>query len=159
MVGIFDALSPWLEIILTILGFASAVYPIGRWIINRFNKRQDEFEIAITKAIGTDRKIITDAVDSAKSEIKGVKENQNRLHNDVVRVDDKVSNMDDKLDKHMIWSSSATTQMQTQIENNTKQIVKNDDRIDDLYRGLSRVQEPYTAFKKTDPDKNEEEVE
>jgi vacuolar-type H+-ATPase subunit I/STV1 len=157
LVGIFDTLSPWIEILLTILGFASAIYPVGRWAVKAFNKRQDKFEATIKEAIGADRKAITDVVESAKSDIKEVKDNQDRLHNDVVRVDEKVGNMDDRLDKHMLWTTGITNRMQTQIENNTRLIVKNDDRIDNVYTRLAVNPEPYTPFKKTEADKDEEE--
>jgi hypothetical protein len=157
LVGIFDTLSPWIEILLTILGFASAIYPVGRWAVKAFNKRQDKFEATIKEAIGADRKAITDVVESAKSDIKEVKDNQDRLHNDVVRVDEKVVNMDEKMDKHMIWSTTVSTKMQTQIENNTRRIARNDDRIDNFYTGIRKDSLPYTPFKKTEADKDEEE--
>lgn len=145
MVAFFDALSPWFEIILTILGFASAIYPVARWIVNQFNKRQDRFEISIKNAIGEERKQITDTLEVAKEDMNEVKDSQGQLRGDIIRVDAKVDNIDNKLDKHIVWSSGTTNRMQTQIENNFNRLERNDNRIDNIYSGLTRRHEEQDA--------------
>lgn len=135
------SIGPWFEILVTIVGFATAIYPVARWIVQQFNKRQDKFEITMKNAIGQERKEITDVLQVAKDDIEEVKTNQQKLHNEVSKVDDKVGEIDEKLDQHVIANTAVTTKLETQIHNNISRIERLDSRVDRIYTGLTRRHE------------------
>ena len=137
----FDAIAPYFEIIVTIVGLASAFYPTARWIVQQSNKRQERFEITIKNEMGQSSRDIKNVLETAKDDIEEVKESQDSLHDDVIRVDGKIGKIDEKLDKHIVWSTGNSSKLEAQVENNTKSIERVDSRVDRIYTGLTKRHE------------------